>query len=133
MDPTLVAPTAAMAKKPCSHWPKYTALSFKWKRPCTIRATLGLTLSRSPAIKAYTAVHLLMLTTQNSTLKLQWDASACRLTQYTFITHRPSEISFIECTWLQNCIFTYSVSGHVVTLTFDMWTSNFQKCLTLPQ
>ena len=32
---------------------------------------------------------------------------------------------------LQNCIL--AIFSHVVTLTFGLWTSNFQKCLTLPQ
>ena len=48
MEPTLVAPTAPMAKKPCSHVPTYTALSFRVKSPCTLRAMNSLTLSRSP-------------------------------------------------------------------------------------
>ena len=27
----------------------------------------------------------------------------------------------------------FTIFGHVVTRTFDLWTSDFQKCLTLPQ
>ncbi len=48
MEPTLVAPTATMEKKPCCHSPTYAALSFKLNRPFTRRAIPGFTLNSSP-------------------------------------------------------------------------------------
>lgn len=49
MEPTLVAPTAVMEKKPWSQRPMYTALSFKLNRFLTSLAMPGFTLNSSPA------------------------------------------------------------------------------------
>ena len=62
MDPTLVAPTAHIEKKPCSHLPVYTARSLKLKSPWIQRATPGLTLNSSPVneMKVITPLNLIL-------------------------------------------------------------------------
>jgi len=53
IDPTSVAPTAVIEKKPYCQWPTYRARSLTLKRPGTHWLTVGQTLHSSPAIKQH--------------------------------------------------------------------------------
>ena len=48
IEPTLVAPTAVIEKKPCCQFPIQATRSFKWKSPGQAFTAVVLTLSNSP-------------------------------------------------------------------------------------
>lgn len=61
IDPTLVAPTAVIEKKPCFHLPKYTTLSLMLNRPATQFTIPGATLRSSPKIKWKIQINIKLL------------------------------------------------------------------------